>query len=98
MQARDIYKQTIGERYPDYARSLNNLRALYKSMGDYVRSEREVFRVNQSLFERGQTDFLQLLQAQRTLIEADLGYLEAEEARWTSAAIISGLLQQERFP
>lgn len=58
----------------------------------------EVFRVNQSLFEQGQTDFLRLLQAQRTLVEADLGYLEAEEARWTSAAIISGLLQQEQFP
>lgn len=58
----------------------------------------EVFRVNQSLFEQGQTDFLRLLQAQRTLIEADLGYLEAEEARWTSAANISGLLQHEQFP
>lgn len=58
----------------------------------------EVYRVNGSLFEQGQTDILRLLQAQRTLIEADLGYLEAEEARWTSAATISGLLQQEQFP
>jgi len=58
----------------------------------------EVFRVNQSLYEQGQTDFLRLLQAQRTLIEADLGYLEAQEERWTSAAVISGLLQQEQFP
>jgi len=58
----------------------------------------EVFRVNRSLFEQGQTDFLRLLQAQRTLIEADLGYLEAEEARWTSAATISGLLQEPQFP
>ena len=58
----------------------------------------EVFRVNRRLFEQGQTDFLRLLQAQRTLIEADLGYIEAEEARWTSAATISGLLQQEQFP
>lgn len=58
----------------------------------------EVFRVNRSLFEQGQTDFLRLLQAQRTLIEADLGYLEAEEARWTSAATISGLLQEPTFP
>lgn len=58
----------------------------------------EVYRVNGSLFEQGQTDILRLLQAQRTFFEADLGYLEAEEARWTSAATISGLLQQERFP
>lgn len=59
---------------------------------------REVFRINQSLFEQGQTDFLRLLQAQRTLIEADLGYLDALEARWTAAAAIAGMLQLEQFP
>lgn len=58
----------------------------------------EVFRVNRSLFEQGQTDFLRLLQAQRTLIEADLGYIEAQESRWTAAAEIAGLLQVEQFP
>ena len=59
---------------------------------------REVFRVNRSLFEQGQTDFLRLLQSQRTLIEADLGYIDAQEARWTSAATIAGLLQLPAFP
>ena len=59
---------------------------------------REVFRVNRSLFEQGQTDFLRLLQSQRTLIESDLGYIDAQEARWTAAAEISGLLQLEQFP
>jgi hypothetical protein len=51
---------------------------------------RDVFRVNQNLFEQGQTDFLRLLQAQRTLIEADLGYIDAQEARWSAAATIAG--------
>jgi cobalt-zinc-cadmium efflux system outer membrane protein len=59
---------------------------------------RDVFRVNQSLFGQGQTDFLRLLQAQRTLIEADLGYVDAMEARWTAAARLAGLLQLEQFP
>lgn len=59
---------------------------------------REVFKINQSLFEQGQTDSLRLLQSQRTLIEADLGYLNAQEARWTAAATIAGLLQLEEFP
>ena len=59
---------------------------------------REVFRVNGSLFEQGQTDFLRLLQAQKTLIEVDLGYVEAQEARLTAAATIAGLLQLEQFP
>ena len=58
-----------------------------------------MFRVNRSLFEQGQTDFLRLAAiAQRTLIEADLGYIDAQEARWTSAAEIAGLLQMEQFP
>ena len=59
---------------------------------------RDVYRVNTSLFEQGQTDFLRLLQAQRTLIEADLGYVEAQEQRWTAAAEVAGLLQSEQFP
>lgn len=59
---------------------------------------REVYKVNGALFEQGQTDFLRLLQTQRTLIEADLGYVDAQEARWTSAATIAGLLQLEQFP
>jgi cobalt-zinc-cadmium efflux system outer membrane protein len=59
---------------------------------------RDVFKVNRSLFEQGQTDFLRLLQAQRTLIEADLGYIDAQEARWQAAARIAGLLQMPQFP
>ena len=59
---------------------------------------RSVFDQSQKLFEQGQTDFLRLLQSQRTLVEADLGYLDAQEARWSSAAAIAGLLQVEQFP
>jgi cobalt-zinc-cadmium efflux system outer membrane protein len=59
---------------------------------------RDVYQVNVKLFEQGQSDFLRLLQTQRTLIEADLGYVDAQEARWTSAAAIAGLLQLEQFP
>jgi cobalt-zinc-cadmium efflux system outer membrane protein len=58
----------------------------------------EVFRVNENLFEQGQTDFLHLLQAQRTFFEAYLGYIDAQEARWSAAATIAGLLQLEQFP
>ena len=38
-QLRDISKQVLGERHPDYATSLNNLALLYDSMGDYARAE-----------------------------------------------------------
>lgn len=59
---------------------------------------RDVFDQSEKLFEQGQTDFLRLLQSQRTLVEADLGYLDAQEARWSAGAAIAGLLQVEQFP
>ncbi|MBN8624747.1 MAG: TolC family protein [Planctomycetes bacterium] len=70
--------------------------AIYQSR--ILPKAREVFQLNNRLFEQGQTDFLRLLQAQRTLIEADLGYIDAQEIRWTSGATVAGLLQMEQFP
>ena len=38
-QSLSIRKEILGENDPDYATSLNNLAALYRSMGDYAKSE-----------------------------------------------------------
>jgi cobalt-zinc-cadmium efflux system outer membrane protein len=57
----------------------------------------ESVRLTQQAFEQGQFDLMRVLQSQRVLIESELNYLTAQEARWTSAAEISGLLQQESF-
>ena len=35
----EIRKQSLGEKHPDYATSLNNLAMLYQDMGDYVKAE-----------------------------------------------------------
>lgn len=59
---------------------------------------RETLRITQETFALGQIDFLRLLQAQRTLVEANLSYINAQENRWTAAATIAGLLQSEQFP
>ena len=59
---------------------------------------REAQRLARQLYEQGQTDFLRLLQAQRTLVEANLNYINAQENRWASAAELAGLLQLEQFP
>jgi cobalt-zinc-cadmium efflux system outer membrane protein len=58
----------------------------------------EGVRLIQQGFETGQFDFLRLLQAQRLLVEADLGYIEALESRWNAAAELAGLAQMEVFP
>lgn len=49
-------------------------------------------------YQQGQFDFLRLLAAQKTLVEANLNYISAQEGRWTTAAEIAGLLQTELFP
>jgi outer membrane protein, heavy metal efflux system len=58
----------------------------------------EGVRLIQLGFQAGQFDFQRLLQAQRLLVESDLGYLEALEARWNAAAELAGLAQLEQFP
>lgn len=58
----------------------------------------ELLRLAQQGYTAGQFDFLRLLQAQRTLLETRLAYVNAQENRWNSAAQIAGLLQSEQFP
>ena len=55
-------------------------------------------RITQQLFAQDQIDFLRLLQAQRTFIEVNLAYINAQETRWTAAAELAGLLQTDQFP
>ncbi|MDZ4686611.1 MAG: TolC family protein [Planctomycetaceae bacterium] len=59
---------------------------------------RESVKVIQEAFDQGQFDFLRLLQAQRALIESQLGYISALETRWMTAAELAGLAQVEAFP
>ena len=59
---------------------------------------RQVLKLNQQLFEKGQTDFDRVFTAQRTLADVELSYLDAQEKRWHAAATVAGLLRQEQFP
>lgn len=58
----------------------------------------ESVKLIQTAFAQGQFDFLRLLQAQRALVESQLGYIGALETRWTAAAELAGLAQVEAFP
>ena len=59
---------------------------------------KESVRITQRGFEQGQFDLLRILQSQRVLIESELNYLTAQDARWSAAAEIAGMLQEEDFP
>ena len=58
----------------------------------------ELQRISAQLYEQEQIDFLRYLASQRTLLDANLSYIGAQEARWLSAAEVAGLLQSEQFP
>ena len=59
---------------------------------------RETVQLTQTLYGRGEVTFLSLLQAQRTLTETELAFVEAQADRWTGAVTIADLLQLQEFP
>lgn len=59
---------------------------------------RETLELSQTLYVQGQIDFLRLLQSQKTLLDAELAWIAAQEQRWIAAAALAGLLQEESFP
>jgi cobalt-zinc-cadmium efflux system outer membrane protein len=59
---------------------------------------RETVALTQMLYGKGEVTFLSLLQAQRTLTETELAFVEAQAERWSNAVAIADLLQLEVFP
>jgi cobalt-zinc-cadmium efflux system outer membrane protein len=58
----------------------------------------ELQQISSRLYQEGQIEFLKYLASQRALLDANLAYIDAQEARWTAAAETAGLLQSEQFP
>lgn len=103
----------VGQSRQTVQRVENELTAqLSESVGRYLAAQQlvtrfetkilpravESFSITQKGYSAGEFDFLRLLQAQKTLVESYLGHINAQEARWVSAAEVSGVLQHEQFP
>lgn len=58
----------------------------------------ESVRLVQTGLQAGEGNLLRLLTSQRSLVEAELAYLSALEARWFAAADLAGVAQVEAFP
>jgi cobalt-zinc-cadmium efflux system outer membrane protein len=69
-----------------------------KYQKEILPKSRESVELTQRLYEQGQIDFLRLLSAQRTLNDVNLGFIDAQAARWDAAADLGNLLQLEQFP
>ena len=96
--ARRVQTTLAGQAAEALARYRSALQQVERYTNVILPKSRESLRLTQELYDRGQIDFLRLLQAQRTLSEVNLNYIDAQQARWIAAADIANLLQVEKFP
>jgi cobalt-zinc-cadmium efflux system outer membrane protein len=101
-QARQTVQKVENELTGQLAESVGRYLSAQQLVNRYekkiVPRAEETLTITQKGYAAGEFDFLRLLQAQKTLVESYLGYINAQEARWTAAAEISGVLQHEQFP
>jgi len=65
---------------------------------DILPDARKAYELSLNAFQGGEFQYLRVLQAQRTLGEADLEYVRSLGEMWKAAADISGLLLEESWP
>ncbi|HEX3725033.1 MAG TPA: TolC family protein [Pirellulales bacterium] len=77
-------------------RAAQSVVALYET--GILPDAKRTLKLVQQAYEAGQVEFLKILQTQRSLVEAQLDFITAEQERVTAAADIAGLLQLDQFP
>jgi outer membrane protein, heavy metal efflux system len=65
---------------------------------DILPSVKRAQELSQEGYAKGVFEFARYLQAQRTVVETNLSYLEALQSLWSAAAELAGLLQLEQMP
>jgi outer membrane protein, heavy metal efflux system len=65
---------------------------------DILPNVRQAQKLSQEGYAKGVFDFARYLQAQRTVVETNLSYLDAIESLWAAASDVAALLQIERLP
>jgi cobalt-zinc-cadmium efflux system outer membrane protein len=84
------------------ADALGRLDASSELVAEYEKeilpAAKQTVELAQAAYQGGQFSLLQLLQAQRDLVDAYLGSIDAQSQRWVAAVDIAQLLQLESFP
>jgi cobalt-zinc-cadmium efflux system outer membrane protein len=84
------------------ARAIANYRTSQRLASWYeeyiIPKARETVHLTQQLYGQGEVTFLSLLQAQKTLTETELAFVDAQADRWAAAVAVADLLQLEQFP
>jgi cobalt-zinc-cadmium efflux system outer membrane protein len=98
--------ETVRKTEVDLSRQLANATGRFQAAQkrvDYLgksilpKAEKSLAIVQQTR-QAGQFDLLRVLQSQRVVVEGQLDLIAAQEIRWTAAAEIAGLIQEEVFP
>ncbi len=97
-EIRRVQLELSGQAAEAFGRYQSAVALVAKYQQGILPRARETVDLTQRLYEAQQIDFLRLLSAQRTLSDVNLGYIDAQAARWDAAAELANLLQMEHFP
>lgn len=90
VQRRDLVLQRgLANVYRDYANAQAQVEKYRESI---LPAARESYDLSRSLFDAGETSYLQLLTAQRTFAQTNIEYVERLAELWQSVVAIEGLL------
>lgn len=97
-EIRRVQLELSGQAAEAFGRYQSAVALVAKYQQGILPRARETVDLTQRLYEAQQIDFLRLLSAQRTLSDVNLGYIDAQAARWDAAAELANLLQMDHFP
>lgn len=84
-----VLQQRLAEAYRDYANAQAQVERYRTTI---LPAARESYELSQTLFDAGETSYLQLLTAQRTFAQTNLEYVQQLGELWRSVVAIEGLL------
>jgi cobalt-zinc-cadmium efflux system outer membrane protein len=97
-----LFRNTQNDLSQRAADALGRLAAARELVAAYeaeiLPAAKETLGLAQAAYQGGQLGLLQLLQAQRDLVDAQLGQVDAQEQRWQAAVDLAQLLQLDVFP
>lgn len=106
-------KAQVGEAFQEVGRVQNELVSrLAIAYGSYASTRKRADRYRTSIlpraqesyqlsfkaFQGGQFEYLRVLQAQRSVVEANLDYVRAQGEMWKAASEIAGLMLEDQWP
>lgn len=95
---RTIQNNYLNQASNSFSRYQGALAVVRRFEEEILPNTNETVRLASEGYEKGLTDFSTYLQVQRTIVQANIDYLDALQNLWRNATELAGLLQLEKFP